>query len=100
MSRMSWADSTLGRQTPESSGQTTAARSSRVRPLPTGFTRTCTVWPRAARVGTARRTICRACSFSAGGTESSRSRTMTSASKPWAFSIMFSRMPGTKMRLR
>src|SRR3990172_1437353 len=46
------------------------------------------------------RTIRRATSFSAGGTESSRSSTMASAPEPGALSSIFGRLPGTKSRLR
>lgn len=100
MSRMSWADSTLARVTPDSSGHVTPARSSRVSPLDTPLARTWTVWPAAASLGMLRRTTSRAAAFSPGGTESSRSSTTTSAAKARAFSIMFSRMPGTKMSVR
>ena len=56
--------------------------------------------PSARRAGTHSRAMSRAATFSPGGTESSRSTMMMSASKERARSSMFSRFPGTKIRLR
>ena len=93
--RTALADSVLASTAPLSPFCTAAARSSRVSPLWMLLTRTCTVLPASASLGTAAPTRPRARSFSSGSTDSSRSRQRTSALRPPALSSNSWRPPGT-----
>src|SRR5262249_47883418 len=91
--------STLGRKMPASPPMPMiASRSSLARLLSSPFTRTQTRLP--GNFGAYARTPARASAFSAAGTESSRSKMKASAGSPIAFSRNFSRLAGTRRKLR
>ena len=96
------AEPTLGAKTPVSPGTTTASRSAPVSPVSSALGRTNrpTLGYSSASRPTASRMASRAVSFSAGGTESSRSRQRQSAPAATALSNQEGLFPGTEMTVR